>query len=98
MARAVLPCASDGTDQVVFYHDGLGTRGPMDKATGGAFGAGIEDNIRNIYRSIVYNYEAGDELFFFDFSRGAFTVRTLVGFMNSVGLVEKDDDYYVPEI
>jgi uncharacterized protein (DUF2235 family) len=98
IARAVLPRASDGKDQVVFYHDGLGTRGPMDKATGGAFGVGIEDNIRNLYRSIVYNYEPGDELYFFGFSRGAFTVRTLAGFMNLVGLVEKDDDYYVPEI
>jgi len=97
-ARAILPRAGDGTDQVVFYHDGLGTRGPMDKVTGGAFGAGIEDNVRNLYRSIVYNYEPGDELYFFGFSRGAFTVRTLAGFMNLVGLVEKDDDYYVPEI
>ncbi|MGI9238221.1 MAG: DUF2235 domain-containing protein [Woeseiaceae bacterium] len=97
-ARAILPRAGDGIDQVVFYHDGLGTRGPMDKVTGGAFGAGIEDNVRNIYRSIVYNYEPGDELYFFGFSRGAFTVRTLAGFMNLVGLVEKDDDYYVPEI
>ena len=97
-ARAVLPRARDGKDQIVFYHDGLGTRGPMDKATGGAFGAGIEDNVRNLYRSIVYNYEPGDELYFFGFSRGAFTVRTLAGFMNLVGLVEKDDDYYVPEI
>jgi uncharacterized protein (DUF2235 family) len=97
-ARAVRTRASDGTDQVVFYHDGLGTRGSMDKMTGGAFGTGIEENIRNLYRSIVYNYEIGDELYFFGFSRGAFTVRTLAGFMNLVGLVEKDDDYYVPEI
>ena len=98
MSRAVVPRAKDGNDQVVFYHDGLGTRGPMDKMTGGAFGKGIEDNIRNLYRSIVYNYADGDELYFFGFSRGAFTVRTLAGFMNLVGLVEKDDDYYVPDI
>ena len=97
-ARAILPRANDGVDQVVFYHDGLGTQGPMDQMTGGAFGTGIEDNIRNLYRAIVYNYEVGDELYFFGFSRGAFTVRTLAGFMNLVGLVEKDDDYYVPEI
>lgn len=97
-ARAILPRAKDDADQVVFYHDGLGTRGPMDKVTGGAFGSGIEDNLRNLYRSIIYNYEPGDDLYFFGFSRGAFTVRTLAGFMNLVGLVEKDDDYYVPEI
>ena len=98
LARAVLPRARDGKDQVVFYHDGLGTGGPLDSVTGGAFGAGIEQNIRNLYRSIVYNYEPGDELYFFGFSRGAFTVRTLAGFMNFVGLIEKDDDYFVPDI
>ncbi len=97
-ARGILPRDSKGIDQVVFYHDGVGTGGPLDKFTGGAFGKGIEENIRNLYRAIVYNYEPDDELFFFGFSRGAFTVRTLAGFMNFVGLIEKDDDYYVPEI
>jgi uncharacterized protein (DUF2235 family) len=98
VARAILPRTSAGVDQVVFYHDGIGTRGPLDKLTGGAFGAGIEANIRNLYRNIVYNFEPGDELYFFGFSRGAFTVRSLAGFMHLVGLVQKDDDYYVPDI
>jgi uncharacterized protein (DUF2235 family) len=98
MARAVLPQAVDRTAQVVYYHEGVGTDGGLDKFTGGAFGKGIEANIRALYRFIVYNYAEGDELYFFGFSRGAFTVRTLAGFMNKVGLIEKDDDYYVPEI
>jgi uncharacterized protein (DUF2235 family) len=98
IARAVRARSAVGVDQVVFYHDGLGTRGPLDKVTGGAFGTGIEDNVRTLYRFIVYNYQPDDELYLFGFSRGAFTVRTLVGFLNLVGLVEKDDDYYVPEI
>ena len=50
VARAVLPRAGDGTNQVVFYHDGIGTRGPIDHYTGGAFGEGMELNIRNMYR------------------------------------------------
>jgi uncharacterized protein (DUF2235 family) len=98
VARAIRPQDSQGVEQIVFYHDGVGTRGPMDKATGGAFGHGIEETIRNLYRFIVYNYVAGDELFFFGFSRGAFTVRTLAGFMKKIGLIEKDDDYYVPDM
>ena len=98
VARAVRPRAADGIDQIVYYHDGIGTSGPLDRITGGAFGRGIESNIRNLYRFIVYNYEADDELYLFGFSRGAFTVRSLVGFMNKFGLIEKDDDYYVPEI
>jgi uncharacterized protein (DUF2235 family) len=98
IARAVLPRAADGTDQMVIYLEGVGTHGGLDKFSGGAFGHGIEDNVRSLYRSIVYNYVPGDELFFFGFSRGAFTVRTLAGFMWHVGLLEKDDDYYLPEI
>lgn len=98
MARAIRPRDRHGVDQIVFYHDGIGTRGPLDKLTGGAFGDGIEGNIRNLYRFIVYNYEPGDDLYFFGFSRGAFTVRTLAGFMKWVDLIEKDDDFWVPEL
>lgn len=98
LARAVLPRDVNGIDQVVVYCDGVGTGRGMDKLTGGAFGRGVEDNVRDLYRAIVYNYVPGDELFFFGFSRGAFTVRTLAGFMNFAGLVEKDDDYFVPDL
>ena len=98
VARTVLPRSSRGIDQVVFYNDGVGTQGGIDKYTGGAFGHGIEDNVRALYRCVLYNYLPGDELYFFGFSRGAFTVRTLAGFMNAIGLIEKDDDYYLPEI
>jgi len=68
VARAVRPRSRDGIDQVVYYHDGVGTGGLKDRITGGAFGHGIEDNIRVLYRFLVYNYEPGDELFFFGFS------------------------------
>src|SRR5262249_43207111 len=59
---------------------------------------GIENNIRELYRFIVYNYEPGDELYLFGFSRGAFTVRTLAGFINKFGLLHKGDDYCVPDL
>ena len=97
-ARAVRARAANGVDQVVFYHDGIGTRGPTDRFTGGAFGHGMETNIRTLYRFLVYSFEPGDEIYLFGFSRGAFTVRSLAGFMHKVGLIQKDDDYYVPEI
>lgn len=98
LARAVLPRARDGIDQIVYYDEGVGTSGGMDKVTGGAFGRGIEHNVRDIYRFLIYNYEEGDEIYLFGFSRGAFTARTLTGFMNLVGLLDKGDDYYVPDV
>lgn len=97
-ARSVLARDSAGIDQIVYYHDGVGTHAGLDKLTGGAFGRGIESNVRELYRFLVYNYQAGDEIYLFGFSRGAFTVRTLVGFMNRCGLVGKGDDFYVPDI
>ena len=98
VARAVLPQSGAGVNQVVYYHEGVGTESGLDKFTGGAFGSGMAQNVRALYRFLVYNFEPGDELYFFGFSRGAFTVRTLAGFMHKVGLLEKDDEYYTPEI
>lgn len=98
LARAVRARDSHGIDQVVFYLNGVGTGGLMDKFTGGAFGHGIERNVRDLYRSIIYNFCPGDELYFFGFSRGAFTVRTLAGLMNKIGLLDKDEDFFLPEI
>lgn len=97
VARAVLPRAGD-VDQVVLYHYGVGTGGKWDQLTGGAFGTGLERNVRALYRFLVFNYQPGDELYLFGFSRGAFTVRTLAGFMNTVGLLQKDDEYYTAEL
>jgi len=94
VARAVRTRAANGNDQVVYYHKGVGTLGRTDQLTGGAFGDGMEVNVRDLYRFLVYNYEDGDEIYLFGFSRGAFTVRTLVGFMAQIGLLQKDDEYY----
>lgn len=98
MARAVETLDDQGIDQVVYYHSGVGTGGPLDEITGGAFGHGMEANIRAMYRFILYNHAPGDEIYLFGFSRGAFTVRSLAGFMNRYGLVRKEDDYYVPDM
>lgn len=58
-------------------------------------------NVTKIARAILprdARLRARDQLFFFGFSSGAFTVRTLAGIMNFVGLIEKSDDYFIPEL
>ena len=98
MARAVLPKCVDGTNQIVFYDQGVGTDSAIsDKIIGGAFGKGLTKNILDCYRFIIHNYEDGDELFFFGFSRGAFTVRSLAGMIGKCGLLTKEDAYFIPE-
>src|SRR5580698_6920112 len=66
-------------DQVAKYDDGVGTSSFLPLAIlGGAFGWGLKRNILDSYKFICRNYQADAKLYFFGFSRGAFTVRVLV--------------------
>jgi len=85
LARAISPESKDGVEQVVFYDWGLGSYN--DKFSAGTFGKGINKNIKDCYRFIVQNYSLGDELYFFGFSRGAYTVRSLAGLLNNCGIL-----------
>ena len=89
IARAIAPTDSQGTSQVVFYDPGVGTGNILDRLTGGAFGSGLDRNIEDAYRFVVDNYDAGDELFFFGFSRGAYTARSTVGLIRKAGILRK---------
>ncbi len=75
--------------QVALYDDGVGTEDfkPL-KIFAGATGFGLSRNVRQLYREIVRIYDEGDRIFLFGFSRGAFTVRTLAGFIGTCGLVD----------
>ena len=78
-----------GAPQIVFYSRGVGTRPGIDKWTGGAFGHGLAANVQDAYRFIVNNYEEGDELSLFGFSRGAYTARSVVGYIRNSGLLRR---------
>jgi hypothetical protein len=90
VSDAVLPKGSDETLQKVFYHAGVGTRSLLEKLPGGVFGAGLWKNVQEAYREIVDIYDADDELFFFGFSRGAYTARSTVGMIRKCGILRKD--------
>ncbi|MGH7618683.1 MAG: DUF2235 domain-containing protein, partial [Gemmatimonadaceae bacterium] len=79
--------SANGTPQLRFYHVGVGTAGGLDHLTGGAFGDGIDRNIQDCYRWLAQQYQAGDEIYVFGFSRGAYTVRSLAGLVRKCGLV-----------
>jgi uncharacterized protein (DUF2235 family) len=95
--RAVKPLATDGTVQVTYYDEGVGNNWGLDRVLGGGFGVGLSRNIMEAYRFLLYNYTPGDAVFFFGFSRGAYTVRSLAGFIQHLGLLPKEHDFYVPE-
>lgn len=74
--------------QVAFYDNGVGTSSFKPLAIlGGAFGWGLKRNILDLYRFLCLNYEKGDRIYAFGFSRGAFTIRTLVALVISQGVV-----------
>ncbi|MCX4095141.1 DUF2235 domain-containing protein [Nocardia sp. alder85J] len=77
--------------QRVFYTDGPGSRGyRLDKWLGGAFGLGLDAALATMYWQVALNWEEGDEIFIFGFSRGAFTARSLAGMINRLGLLTPD--------
>ena len=89
MARAIDPRGSDGITQQVFYDWGIGSY--YEQVLGGATGKGLNKNIMDDYRYIVQNYQPGDEIFLFGFSRGAYTARSLSGLIYNCGILKRPD-------
>ncbi len=87
LAGNVLPRDESGGLQVLYYDEGVGTGGWMDRIVGGAFGEGLDTNVREAYRFIANNHAEGDEIYLFGFSRGAYTVRSLAGMIGYAGLL-----------
>lgn len=91
----------DPQKQIAFYDAGLGSEQYV-----GAFwqhpvqsikrymslglGRGININIIDCYEAIIRNYEPGDRIYLFGFSRGAYTVRCVANVMNLCGIPTTD--------
>ncbi|HEX3285508.1 MAG TPA: DUF2235 domain-containing protein [Mycobacterium sp.] len=89
VALAVAPTDASGREQRTFYHRGVGTN-RWERLRGGAFGFGLSRNVCDAYRFLVQNFEPGDELFFFGFSRGAYTARSTAGFVRNCGILRRE--------
>jgi uncharacterized protein (DUF2235 family) len=92
--------------QVACYHPGIGT---LDRPEGRTrvgrrlrhwrelgFGAGVIENVVELYAYLMREYEPGDRIFLFGFSRGAFTVRALAGLLHVCGLLRREDEHLLP--
>jgi uncharacterized protein (DUF2235 family) len=76
---------------MMYYDKGVGTRGSrVRRIIDGATGRGLSDNMLNAYRFLICNYEPGDEIYLFGFSRGAFTVRSLAGMIRNCGILHRN--------
>ncbi len=94
-ARAIQPTDKQGVIQTVFYDWGLGSY--HDERVAGITGKGIDKNIRDGYRFLVHNYQTGDEVFLFGYSRGAYTARSLGGFIRNCGILKSEHADRIPE-
>jgi uncharacterized protein (DUF2235 family) len=78
-----------GVQQSVLYLSGVGVGYGVDRILGGAFGFGLFHNVLTGYRFLASNYEPGDEIYVFGFSRGAYTARSLCGMIGKAGLLTR---------
>lgn len=91
IAQAVKEIAEDGIPQLTYYDPGIGTSGlKIKQIFDGATGTGISKNILEAYKYLIFNYEIGDDLYLFGFSRGAFTVRSLAGLIRNSGILKRE--------
>ena len=97
--------------QVIFYDPGVGS--PIDapgttwwdktmqfkeRIMGLAFGNGVFENIAQAYEFLMHEYQDGDEIYVFGFSRGAFTARAVVGMVNAFGLLPAHHHNLLPTL
>lgn len=83
----------DPKNQVAFYDDGVGTSSfKLFAILGGVFGFGLKRNVIAIYSFCCRNYQPGDRIYCFGFSRGSFTIRIVAGMIAYHGLVPYNDN------
>lgn len=93
-------------EQVLYYNPGVGTMSDpglktsigkkVSVALGLTFGNGFARNVANAYAYLMENYDEGDRIFLFGFSRGAYTVKVLAGFLHLNGLLFKGCENLIP--
>jgi hypothetical protein len=77
--------------QMVFYVGGIGALGnPQSRVEEAATGNTMTYKVRCAYRHLVDNYRAGDEIFLFGFSRGAFAARAVAELVSYRGISKKN--------
>jgi uncharacterized protein (DUF2235 family) len=96
----------EGPDQVATYDNGVGTEPRRtgqsmvgywrEHAAALCFGDGVSQNLLELYTYLVEQYEPGDRVFLFGFSRGAFTVRALAGMVHVCGLLRHENLIQAP--
>ncbi|KAF9259354.1 hypothetical protein L218DRAFT_874918 [Marasmius fiardii PR-910] len=96
----------DPKEQLVYYQAGIGTytipqiakptMAKLKKVLDMMVGVHLDAHVMSGYEFLMQNYEAGDKICIFGFSRGAYTARALAGMLHKVGLLPRSNDQQVP--
>lgn len=101
-------CLKHDENQLIHYEPGVGTSDtrafaegwfPRTRRTIGLIaGTGMERDVLQAYEFLCRNYRDDDQLYFFGYSRGAYTARMLAGFLNDFGLVAPHEIHLVAPV
>ncbi|KAG8968004.1 hypothetical protein FRC05_001714, partial [Tulasnella sp. 425] len=98
---------NDMDRQMCYYQPGIGTYvapnsvwSPTLQGLAKVLDSGLawylDAHIMGGYRFLMENFEAGDKICLFGFSRGAYTARCLAGMLHKVGLLPKSNEEQIP--
>ncbi|KAI0368947.1 hypothetical protein BV20DRAFT_947314 [Pilatotrama ljubarskyi] len=96
----------DRNEQMVYYQSGIGTyttpqvasplRAKVDRVLDEMIAWNLSSHVQGGYEFLMQNYQAGDKICLFGFSRGAYTARALAGMIHKVGLLPACNHQQVP--
>ena len=106
VVRALQVLVRDDDTQRVHYDPGVGTLpGPgvvtrlgklISKVIDLAFATSLEQNAGEAYTYLMDEYEPGDRIYLFGFSRGAYTARLVAALLHHIGLLPRGSENLIP--
>lgn len=101
-------CLEKSGKQTCFYSPGLGTITPLwvendlskkwYKLKAMVSGYSLKNNVLDAYKFIMEIFEDGDCIYFFGFSRGAYTVRVVAGLIRMFGILQKGNSSHLEQL
>ncbi|KAI9066492.1 hypothetical protein FKP32DRAFT_1601720 [Trametes sanguinea] len=85
----------DRREQMVYYQVSA-FQARFDKVLDAMIAWHLDAHVQGGYEFLMQNYQAGDKICLFGFSRGAYTARALAGMIHKVGLLPACNNQQVP--
>ena len=108
VVRLIQALVRDPARQRLYYDPGVGTLPEPGAWTalgkkvstifGLAFGGGIFWKVQEAYAFLMEQWEPGDRVFVFGFSRGAYTARLLGAVLHALGLLPRGNENLIPYV